>query len=232
MRNEREVLKACWQRTDACPELPSLLDGIQRGDTTVTAHVDDCPHCAAELALYRDVVDGPTLANADVNALNQRISSVVTGRAPRAVRLESWWSRLFRPVVLAPAMAAMAIVLVLVGIRVRQNPTPGSYGAIERSQAVEMLSPKGELTAPPDVLRWAAVTGAASYKIRILEIDRNVIWEATSTTTSTPVPASVQKRALPGKRLIWTVEAFNSKGENVANGRQDFRRAIVRQGAH
>src|SRR5205085_5217948 len=100
MRNEREVLKACWQRTAACPELPLLLDGIERGDATVTVHIDDCPNCAAEVALYRDVVDGPTLDNAGVPAVNERISSVVRGRAPKAVRGESWWSRLFRPVVL------------------------------------------------------------------------------------------------------------------------------------
>src|SRR5690349_4970763 len=105
MRSEREVLKACWQPTDSCPELPSLIEGIGRGDSTVTVHTDQCPRCAAELALYRDVVNGPNFGNVNIKAVNERISTVVMGRAPGPVRAESWWSRLFRPVVLAPAMA-------------------------------------------------------------------------------------------------------------------------------
>jgi hypothetical protein len=63
-----------------------------------------------------------------------------------------------------------------------------------------------------------------------MEVDKNVIWETETRITTAGLPASIQKLALPGKRLIWTVEALNSQGQSVGTGTQDFRRAIVQQG--
>lgn len=229
--NEREILKAAWARTDACPDLPMLLDHIERDDSDVKAHLHHCPRCTAEVALFRDVTQGPAL-NADIRALNQRVTAAISERTGAESRIESWWRRLFRPAILTPALAGLAMVLVMVGIRIQQRPVLVPSENIERARSVEMLAPKGEVNVSPEVLRWSVVTGASSYRVRILEVDRNIIWEATTNATSALVPAPVQKQALPGKRLIWTVEAFNSKGEAVASGTQDFRRTIGRQGTH
>jgi hypothetical protein len=123
-------------------------------------------------------------------------------------------------------------LLVVLGTNPHRPTTPAAYESVERAQSLELLSPKGEVAAPPDVLRWSGVPAALSYRIRILEVDRNMIWETAAKTTTASIPAPVQKQMLPGKRLIWTVEAINSDGKVLASGTQDFTRALARKRAH
>lgn len=232
MTNEDEILKKAWARTGACPEVSLLLDGIERGDAAMQAHMAECARCSAEASLFRNITSSPVPSGGTVRSLDERVRSAIRGGDDTARRRGNWWSRLFRPVVLTPVVTAAALLLVVVAIRVQQQATPAVYERVERSQTVELLSPKGQLSEAPSTLRWSAVEGAVSYRVRILEVDRNIVWEATSNTTHAAVPSNVQKQALPGKRLLWTVEAFNSKGEVVASGTQDFTVAIARKDAH
>jgi hypothetical protein len=164
-----------------------------------------------------------------VRRVDQKVSRAIHESRPS----HSWLSRLLRPVVLGPAMAAMAAALILVGIGVPQRGAMDSrtvMEGMERAQTVELLAPKGEVSTAPGILRWTSVPKASSYRVKLMEVDKNVIWETETRITSAGLPASIQKLALPGKRLIWTVEALNSQGQPVGTGTQDFRRTIAPQG--
>lgn len=232
MTNEDEVLKKAWARADACPEVSHLLDGLERGDAAMKAHAEECARCAAEALLFRNITSGPMPSNRAVRAVDERVRSALGRGEDGARRRGNWLSRLLRPVVLTPVITAAAVLLVMVGIRVQQHGTPAPYESVERSQTVELLSPKGQILEAPSILRWSRVEGAASYRVRILEVDRNILWEASTNTSDAAIPSNIQKQALPGKRLLWTVEAFNSKKEVVARGTQDFTRAVARKDAH
>jgi hypothetical protein len=231
MAREPEAFKKVFTTSAACPSLEELLDEAGRHDTESSRHIGQCPRCAGEFALF-----GQFLANhgspglvPTVRRVDQNVSRAIHKSRPS----HSWLSRLLRPVVLAPAMAAMAAALIVVGVGLPQR------GAIqgrllsegmERAQTVELLAPKGEVPTAPGIFRWTSVPKASSYRVKLMEVDKNVIWETETRITTVGLPAGIQKLALPGKRLIWTVEALNSQGQSVGTGTQDFRRAIVHQG--
>ncbi|MBI4908963.1 MAG: hypothetical protein HY820_35410 [Acidobacteria bacterium] len=229
MKNERVILRAAYSTTKSCPELVDFLDRVERGDQGALNHVEECPRCAAELALYREVAEGPTVAKSDLANLDKRVANQIA--ATTTTTTGSWWRRILRPAYLTPAIATVAVLLFVVNTRSPRTGLPNEYGSVERAQSVELLSPKGEVAEAPLMMRWTEVSGAASYRVRIFEVDRNQLWEVSIKSTSTAIPSSVRKQALPGKRLIWSVEALNSAGKTIATGTQDFRKTVARPGA-
>ena len=231
MSREQVALKKVFTTSVACPPLEDLLEAGGRQGTESSRHIAECPHCAGEFALY-----GQFLAINGSGDLAQTVRGVdrVLARAIHESRpSHSWLSRLLRPVILGPAMAAMAAALIVVGISVPQRGAMDGrvvLEGMERAQTLELLTPKGDIPSSPGILRWTSVPKAASYRVRLMEVDKNVIWESETRMTTAGLPTGIQKLALPGKRLIWTVEAFNSQGQSVGTGTQDFRRAIVTQG--
>ena len=125
---------------------------------------------------------------------------------------------------------ALAALLLTVGIGFRNQFGGGARLATmesaERSQGVELIAPKGDLPKAPERLRWAAVAGAAQYRVKILEVDRVVLWQGTATSLAVHVPAEIQSKVLPGKRLLWEVEALDAGGNVLAKGSQDFRKQL------
>ena len=227
MSEERDLLKTVFSSTPECPSLDELLHAKETGDPALAAQVDECPRCLGEVALYEQFVnDTPEVDGKILRRINSRLP---TAAETPGQRLTTWWQSLLRPAVYGPAAVALAGVLVLIGLNLQTSSRMGvrlPVETVERGLTVELVLPKGEITLNPIELRWNSVTVGKSYKVRLMEVDHHVIWETETKAVSVSLPSEVRKQILPGKRLIWSVEAFDGKGQTVAMGSQDFRQSV------
>ena len=230
MPEDREVLKAVFQSSPECPTLDELLNAGKTGDPALGKRLEDCPHCAGEAALYQQFITEVPPGELDEKILRRINSRLPTAAGPPWKPLKSWMENLWRPAVYGPAIVAFAGLLIVAGLNLRQRD-PLQSGLpmenVERGQAVELLAPKGDLANAPAVLSWKTLPAAFLYRVKLMEVDRHVIWETESKVAHVALPPAIQNKALPGKRLIWSVEAFGVKGESLGTGTQDFRRAVA-----
>jgi hypothetical protein len=134
----------------------------------------------------------------------------------------------------AMSLAAMLLVITIgLYLRAAKEPALRSDGAspmVLRSEGVITLSPKGDLGQGPTELSWQPVPGAANYSVKLMEVDRSELWEASSGQTSVSLPATVRERIVPGKTLIWQVVALDATGKTLAASQVErFRIAVDAQ---
>ncbi len=126
------------------------------------------------------------------------------------------------------ALAAAAVLLLAIGIGIRQAREPGldrSAGGADvyRSTRLEVLAPRGDLGTAPVELSWRAVPGASTYAVEVLEVDHNVLWRTTVRATRAPLPATVAAACVPGKTILWRVTARAGATVVADSGTQKFR---------
>lgn len=229
MSEERERLKALFDSTPECPPLDELLEARQAGGADVARQTADCPRCVGEVALYEQFIKEPPADEVDPQMLRRIHRRLPTASAAPS-RVKSWIENLWRPIVWAPAAVALAGLLVAIGLDLapRSPVTGGVTGElVERGQAVELVSPRREINVIPADLRWNLLAGARTYRVKLMEVDRHVLWEVETKQVSVSLPSEIRKQVLPGKRLLWTVEAFDGNHQAIGQGRQDFWRAIA-----
>lgn len=125
-----------------------------------------------------------------------------------------------RPSKLTSALwAAAAVVLFTVaGIALRQAdlgapplPAPSERSTV-RGTTLDLLEPRGDLDDTPGELRWAAVDGAASYLVRLVAVDGEILWQVRVTTPRTKLGRTLDA----GVAYWWEVEAFDRGGRRLA----------------
>jgi hypothetical protein len=224
MSDERDRLKAIFSASPDCPSLDELTQ-----DPASAKKAEDCPRCTGEAALYEQFMKGVPEAELDQAILQRLNSRLPTAASPPRTGFWSmgWW----RPGFYAPAIVAVAGLLVIAGIALRRDsntlPAGPAHEIVERGQTIELLAPKGEIALPPTVLTWKILPGASAYRVKLMEVDRNVVWESQAKLPSVTLPLAIRNKALPGKRLIWSVEGFDRNGQLLGMGTQDFRRTVV-----
>jgi len=208
--------------TEDCPPLVNLLEGSHQRD----AHVEKCPHCQTELALYREMEQPADQAS--VKAIGRRLDGVnwaEAGRTGIPAQPQNLWQWLLRPRVLAPASLALASALVLVTVIQLDRPTvksdlqlPEKQMASQqlRSQQVRALAPLGTVSSAPKELRWEAVSGASRYQVNLMEVDHENVWQSGVSVPQATVSSDALAKMLPGKRLLWEVKAFDADGKQIA----------------
>lgn len=226
MSEERDLLKTVFSSTPECPSLDELLRARESGHPARDRQVGECPRCVGEIALYEQfVADTPDVDQKILRRINSRLP---TAKVPER-RLQRWFESLLRPAVYGPVAVVFAGLLVLVGLNLQQNSRIGdrvTMETVERGQTVELLAPKGEITFIPAELAWNPTAAVKLYKVRLMEVDHHVIWMAETKAAVVSLPSEIRKKILPGKRLIWSVEAFDGKGQAMGIGTQDFRRTV------
>jgi hypothetical protein len=236
---DREIWKGALASTEACltiEELARLSNGSPSEQSMGRAHLAECPRCQTELAMLKEFQSGATLPEeaAEVSwisaELERRFGRIgvpdllpSSGPMPESERSRRW-HRLVdpRPVRAAAFTSAAALVVIAVGLHFRgaQEPklpsAPTSGPIVLRSEELVALGPIGDLTQPPAELRWQATPGAKRYRIRVMEVDQNELWQTESSQTSVSLPAAVRATLVPGKTLLWQVTAIDSAQKPVA----------------
>ena len=94
--------------------------------------------------------------------------------------------------------------------------TPDNSNRITRSGTLVLHAPAGDLTSIPTKLQWSEVPGAASYEVRILEVDQTVLWRGSTTASELTLPQEIRQRLVPGKTMLWNVTGRDAAGQNIA----------------
>jgi hypothetical protein len=225
--DDRDLLRGALGRTPECPPLESLA--APQTDANVRHHLEECPHCRAELALMHQFegAEAQPEEAADVawieSELRRRSPAALPVRQPFGSRLRDWFGFLFSPAESGKLGLAAAALLVLVtagivlrpgtGLRIR----PSEESTVLRSGRFAAISPLGDLDRAPSRLRWEAVAGAANYHVRLLEVDGTEVWSADSVDTTVDFPSSVAARIMPGRAFQWDATAHDAAGKPLAS---------------
>lgn len=211
---ERDFVIESLRGPGGCPapaELGEYLDGKA---PELRSHVPACPHCQAELAMMRELLQGDPLAPelADVRWVESRIRPVTGVETAPGASWRTW----FR---FAPILATLLVVASL-GIYLRRPVEPGEvrYGGSGelRSARVALAGPSGTLASPPAEFAWEAVAGAVRYQVSVEEVSGDLVWTGAAEGTSVAAPGDVTNKMLPGKTLVWRVVAFDARGGKIA----------------
>ena len=237
-RTEREIWKDALASTEACPpieELGLLSNSSPSEQPALRAHIAQCPRCQTELAMLKEFHSGTMLPAeaAEVSwitaELERRFGRIVapsltsSGSMPDRYRPLRWRRLPSARLVRVAAFGSAALVGVFVAVlhfRAAQEPelAPGlGHGRVVlRSEELVALDPTGDLTKAPAELRWQAMPGAKRYRVRVMEVDQNELWQTESGEASVSLPAIVRGTIVPGKTLLWQVMALDSAGNPVA----------------
>lgn len=133
--------------------------------------------------------------------------------------------RVWLPVTAALALAVAGLMFWRSPKEPELHASLGSDPAIYRSLELQTIAPSGELSEIPKDLKWIAVPAAASYKIRITEVDHSEVWNGQTVDTFVTIPASVIAKIKVGKPFIWQVTAVDQQGKTLASSQA--RRFVV-----
>jgi hypothetical protein len=244
---ERKVLTSALRPGSECLSIEQLgryADGaLSFADRDAAAsHIDGCANCQAELALLHAFTtalvrdDEQPIVRQGVERLRRREPEIFgTPRRGDADRADRPTSAPF--IALRTILSAAAIVLAVVGgyylLAPRAPGVPSEVGSRDaagdatRALAVTAQAPVGDQTSAPERFSWSAVTpatGAARYRVQLLEVDRREVWSTETAATVVDVPADVRALMTPGKTLLWHVTAIDASGAPIAqSGVQRFR---------
>ncbi len=232
---ERDFLRSTLAAGPECLS-PQQLEALLSA-ATLHPHLAQCPRCRAELALLKSFLtsdplpdEGASVAwiSAHLERRRDTLKHPPRRSSPTAAALKietGRWANLFRwPAmrwVVPLTVAAAAVVVVSLAI-LRPARAPelqadlGRQPAIYRSQEVQVVAPIGDLKVVPQELQWQTFTGAATYKVVIMEVDHSELWSTQTPSNSVAIPATVRARMLPGKPILWQVTALTPQGQVVA----------------
>ena len=235
---ERWLLKRALSSSSACAtplELGGFADGSLPGHVAARlgVHLSGCARCQTELALlnsFEDAAPRPDEKSA-VELISARLDCQFSGLpAPHAIPAAAPRRSFFTPLNLGGFALAAATLAAAVTIGLREGRAPelvppsAAAPVVLRSAGITALSPAGELDAVPAALRWEPQAGAASYSVRVMEVDHVELWSAETRDASVALPGSLRARMVPGKPLLWEVVAKDAAGRAVArSGQQRFR---------
>jgi hypothetical protein len=226
------TVKEALQATPECLT-PQQLEACVT-DPAGHPHLAQCSRCQAELSLLKSFEANELLADegaavAWISArMEKQLDQIKNPRSARAASAAtqglSWFSRIFGAGPgrwLVPVAAALVIAVTTVALLHRsQEPElradAGTGPAIYRSQELEVKGPSGELAEAPKTLEWKAFTGAAEYKVSIMEVDEVPLFSSQTRDLILTIPGATRAKMLPGKPVLWRVTALDSQGRTLA----------------
>ena len=155
----------------------------------------------AEQALKgRRLHEPPARVLREAEALGARLADV------RAATWPAWMRGLAAASILGVALVGGSLLL-------RQAPPSLPDPAAEsmiRGTRVQLQSPAGELAEAPRSLAWQPFEGATRYRVQILAVDDEVLWDAVVTDESVAMPDEMRDRLQAAVVYRWSVEAFDA----------------------
>jgi hypothetical protein len=235
---DRQILQSALAMGPDCLTLEQL-ESLTTESPQRNAHVAQCLRCQAELALLKSFESGSPLPDEGAavawisSRLEKRFDQIKRpDRATNPTQMVSWLARFFgarKMRVLVPA-AAIVIMGVMSVILLRPTKEPelragvGTTPQVFRAQEVEIISPSGELKKAPDALQWKPVSGAAQYKVSIMEVDQTPLWTGETRDLTVKLPRQIRGKMVSSKPVLWQVTAFDVQGRVLATSQvQRFR---------
>jgi len=225
-RHARRTLSDALRHTDDCLPIDRLNGRLSDVEQR---HVDQCARCQAEIALWTEFRESTPAPNE--GAAVEWIVAELRRRRERTphTRRARWALTRWQGIGLGVAAVAAMVVGYMVSNREPGVRAPHEEQLIYRSGQIRVVKPIGELTTRPDALEWLPVEGAVRYDIRTLQVDRTLLWRASSVTPRLEIPPAVASRFVPGKTILWQVNAVNRDGQILAtSGDHRFRVAVNR----
>jgi hypothetical protein len=204
-------------------DLAALAETDALRQSAAGRHVESCSHCQGELALMRSFLDEhlTDVESPHVDAIVREL------RRKSPVRARPWWRRAMGPWALAPALAAAALVTIVVmnvGEHRMGEVNINLDSGVVRSESIEVLQPVGDVTSLPQMIAWKGVAGAAKYRVRVLEVDRTVVWDTIATSTEVSMPPPSKVAIEPGRTMSIEIDALDASGNVIAkSGAVSFR---------
>jgi hypothetical protein len=236
---EDEIMRTALAPGAGClssEQLGRYADGALGAEEQAAAeiHIRGCLTCQAELALLHAMTSSGVRDNEaeivrdGVARLEQHATDMFRGDR---VKPSSW-----RPSVRVgtfPLAAVAAVLLVgiatgsyFLGTRTAPDlPSRVTTGdEITRSPAVRLRGPIGDQEELPRRFEWLAVDRAVRYRVRLMEVDRQEVWSASTSAPGVDLPASAQTAIAPARTMVWDVTAYDAAGTAIAeSGPQSFR---------
>jgi hypothetical protein len=204
---------------------------VAKSDRTAMRHLESCSYCRNELALLESFTSAePSTMEAPAV---RWIATEVRRRVVEQTREQSLWERLTGWLPTGgprwvPAGAFAAIVLLIgSGVYLMRQDRPESGETVWRSASVAVIRPVGDLTAAPADFAWQGVSGARSYRVRLLEVDRTEVWSADTEATQIAIPPGIAVQLQPGRTLLWQVVAQGPAGPIAESNLQSFHISII-----
>lgn len=170
-------------------------------------------------------IEGRRLHEPPEHALRQA-ERIATRQTPGAApaRTSSWpgWMR---------GLAAASLVgVAVIGTMMLRDGSPSlpdrGVESTVRGSRIQLLSPVGEIAGTPTSFDWRTFEGAASYRVSVLAVDDEVLWEAVATDGSVELPAELRERLQSAVVYRWRVEASDADGAVI--GRSETTRFRIK----
>jgi len=189
-------------------------------------HYFNCPSCFQKTYARNELVDVIKYRGASIFAPEEeRAPAVETAKVPIWKKITAFLSP--RPWV-AVAAAAAVLLVVIVGVVPRSNPSAPVFSAIEdatvRGASIETIAPAGAQAKAPAGFSWKAVAGAAEYGVSLFK-GSELIWSATTAGADVRIalPDGLAKGFETGAVYAWQVKAYSAQGTMLsASARTEF----------
>ena len=226
MNNERELLHIAASKDSAC----LAVDALERmaggtGTEAEKAHTASCVFCQGEVAMLRSFqASEPTGAEGEiVRQIEKKLKQDPAWRPAAAPAKKAWWFA--RPVWGLGLVAALALLFY---IKLPSSTPAGPIDDTVRGGQIESVTPAGDLTSVPSVLRWRAVPGAVSYEVRLMDVAEQILWQTSPTAPEVQLPSEVRALMTERKTLTWRIRAIDAKGGTVATSAAESFRVIAK----
>lgn len=216
--------------------LQNVAEGVSDADSL--QHLDQCPHCQAELAMLKNFES--SLPSQEEGASVAWIAAELERRERRAPAAPAgprvpFWRNFLRIPYMSGAVALALVVGLSISLYV-SNREPRTFNVnipgteTMRSGSVRLEGPSGDLDRLPDYFRWEAYPGTKKYRVEVVEVDGTPLWSKESTQNFVTSSAELKKKMLPGKTLLWRVTAIDDSGKARATSSQERFQIKIKDG--
>lgn len=229
--NNTKIWQDAVSATKDCPGLEVLERVMEESssDAKTAAHVAECPHCQAEMAMLRSFENSEP--SPDEGAAVAWIAAQL-GKQQRATaakpspKVVPFWRSLMQVRYMAAAAALIIAITVGISLRHSDDGKPG-FSSGQPAQTIYRgelhLTTAGDLNGTPQQLTWEAEPGATNYRVEVTDVTGDKLWEGSATQNSINVDPELKAKMTPGKPLNWTVTALDATGKELASGKGKFR---------